>query len=67
MVGLGVLVLFQALMNPTRLMLGVEAAFTCGGRFADSATSDQRDSVANNKTQNLLLATSDLSLYHEVP
>jgi hypothetical protein len=54
-VGLGTLVLFQALMNPTRLMLGVAAALTFGGILTDTATSDAKDRVASKNTQNLLL------------
>jgi hypothetical protein len=53
--GLGTLVLFQALMNPTRLILGVAAALTFGGILTDTATSDAKDRVASKNTQSLLL------------
>jgi len=55
-VGLGTLVLFQALMNPTRLILGVEVASTLGGTLSDVAKSEERARIASIKTQNLLLA-----------
>ena len=55
MVGLGTPVLFQALMNPIRLILGVEAAFTFGGILTDTATSDAKDRVASKNAQNRLL------------
>jgi hypothetical protein len=49
-------VTFQALTNPTRLILGVEAASTLGGMLNDVARSEARDKIASTKTQNLLLA-----------
>jgi len=55
-VGLCTPVLFHALKNPIRLMLGVVAASTCGGMLTDVAISDARDMIASNKTKNLLLA-----------
>ncbi len=54
--GLGVPVLFQALMNPIRLILGVEAASTRGGMLTVVAKSEARDKIARMKTQNRLLA-----------
>jgi hypothetical protein len=53
--GLGTPVLFQALMNPTRLILGVEAASTPGGMLTDAARSEASDKIASMKPQNLLL------------
>jgi hypothetical protein len=55
-VGLGTPVLFQALTNPIKLTLGVEAASTRGGMFTDVAMSEARDKIATMKTQNRLLA-----------
>lgn len=56
MVGLGTLVLFQALMNPIRLILGVEAAFTGGGMLNDVAKREARVKTASMNAENLLLA-----------
>jgi len=53
---LGTPVLFQALKNPIRLILEVEAALTFGGMLTVVATSDVKDKIASNKTQNRLLA-----------
>jgi hypothetical protein len=60
-------VLFQPPMNPIRLMLGVEIAFTWGGMFADGAMRDPKASILRSQTQNLLLAISELPLYDEIP
>jgi hypothetical protein len=49
-------VTFQALTNPTRLILGVEAASTRGGMLTVVAKSEARDKIASMKTQNRLLA-----------
>src|SRR5438309_10107735 len=57
-------VLFQALMNPTRLILGVEAATTPGGMLSDAAESDVRDRNASAKTQNLLLGMAKPLFLH---
>jgi hypothetical protein len=54
-VGLGTLVLFQALKNPIRLILGVEAALTFEGMLTDVAMRDVTDRIARRKTQNLLI------------
>jgi len=43
-------------MNPTKLILGVEAASTLGGMLSDVAKSEERVRIASIKTQNLLLA-----------
>jgi hypothetical protein len=50
-------------MNPTRLILGVEAASTRGGTLTDVAMSEDKDKIASIKTQNLLLATAKSSSY----
>lgn len=55
-VGFGALVLFQALMNPIRLIVGVEAAATGGGMLADVAKCEAIVKIARMSTQNLLLA-----------
>ena len=54
--GLCTLVLFQALMNPIRLILGVEVASTGGGILTDVAKREARVEIASMNTQNLLLA-----------
>jgi hypothetical protein len=54
--GLGTPVLFQALTNPIRLILGVEAASTGGGMLTHVARSEARVKIASMNTQNLLLA-----------
>ena len=61
--GLGTLVLFQALMNPIRLILGVEAASTFGGILTDVAISEVMDKIASMKTQNLLLGMAKALSY----
>jgi hypothetical protein len=43
-------------MNPTKLILGVEAASTLGGTLSDVAKSEEINVIASIKTQNLLLA-----------
>ena len=58
-VGLGTPVLFQALKNPIRLILAVEAALTFGGILTDVAKREAKDKTASMKTQNLLLAMAN--------